>query len=123
MTQKDELVASVSGKLAKQPELPYQAAALGYQLHMLMVCYGGDRDEELKGLAGAFRAYIENHHLEELVANQIEYVSRLINSGRKLEYEEIHKIFSLCDEIEALRRLGLECDDATYLQYQNGLRR
>ena len=54
--------------------------------------------------------------MKDLISTQAAYAKRLASSPGPLLYEEMHKLFSLCDEIRALRYLGLtltisECED------------
>jgi hypothetical protein len=52
----------------------------------------------------------------ELLANQTRYASRLASAPGKLIYEEIHKLFSLLDEVHALRATGHSADEALLQQ-------
>jgi hypothetical protein len=103
----------------KRPLLPHQVGAMGFEVYLLV--RANDLGEEGQQLVISFREYVKHNGFENLVQHQIEYVMRIIGY-RHLVYEDIHKVFSLCDEIEGLRQLGLEVDDRIYTTYQETLR-
>lgn len=62
---------------------------------------------ELRSLVVSFAESLPVWGMADLLAVQTNYARNLAASPRALEYEEMHKLFSLCDEIFALRELGL----------------
>lgn len=94
----------------------HEAATLGYEVFCLgYVHQAGD-------LKNDFHNYIKRHGFEDVLEYQIEYAMRLIRNQGDLLYEEVHKLFSLCDEIEALRTLGCGADDAVLQEFYGSLK-
>lgn len=60
--------------------------------------------------------------MKGLIDTQARYAKSLASSPGKLLYEEMHKLFSLCDEIRALRYLGLATATAEYEELEAALR-
>ena len=89
--------------------LPHQAASIGVNLHFLLRDCGQDQ-AELRRLVARFMESLPDWGIEDVVANQADYARRLASARRELEYEEWHKLFSLCDDVQALRELGLTID-------------
>ena len=54
--------------------------------------------------------------------HQMNYANRLSYDKWDLEYEEMHKLFSLADEIWALKALGLPFSRSLYAKFEKGLR-
>lgn len=91
-------------RLAKDAVLPHQAAAIGMEVFALT--------EELAhsdaaSLISDFKAALQRWELQEVLANQVNYAVRLALDPHDLLYEEMHKLFSLLDEIHALGQIGL----------------
>lgn len=120
MANKDGLLKTIQGELKKQPRLPCHAAALGYRLFALAITQGSPGDEEVEGIVDEFRAYVKTHQLEDLLNHQIRYAMRLTEGD--LIFESMFQLFSLCDEIEALRQIGLEVDVQVYADFQSAVR-
>lgn len=119
MIPRQKLLSRVKEKLKERSRNVNQAAVLAYELCMLKTVYG---DQDYTELLNDFRSYIASNHFEDLLVRQMDYLLRLIEYEGKLEYEEVSKVFSLCDEIEALRHLGFSVDETVYLQYESSLR-
>jgi len=60
--------------------------------------------------------------LEDLPATQLLYAMRLADSSGPLLYEELHKLFSLCDETHALRTLGFQADPTLHERFELAVR-
>ena len=73
-------------------------------------------------MVSKFKSYLVQYDFVDLLDRQIDYALNLINFEGELEYEDIHKLFILCDEIEALRRLELNMDTRLYQSYQSSFR-
>ena len=86
--------------------LPHQAAALAMQLFLLRLDPEENRSESQRLVDEFFRC-VPLWGMEDLLSVQVEYARRLAASPGTLEYEEMHKLFSLCDEIQALKELGM----------------
>ncbi|WP_339683443.1 hypothetical protein [Gimesia maris] len=68
----------------------------------------GDNEETAQELRNGFLNYIEVHNFQDVLQRRIEYAIKLASAERDLLYEEMLKLFYLCDEIESLITLGLE---------------
>jgi hypothetical protein len=97
----------------------HEAAALSYDIckcaHEIDRKFAGEVSEE-------FRARARELSSEDILDSHIEYVVTLATAKRKLLYEELHKVFSLSDEIEALRFMGYEIDPRRLEQLNAALR-
>ena len=60
--------------------------------------------------------------LEELLTTQMLYAMRLADLSGPLLYEELHKLFSLCDETHALRTLGFQADPTLHERFEQAVR-
>lgn len=60
--------------------------------------------------------------LDDLVSRQMLYAIRIAQTAGKIEYEEMHKLFSLCDEIYALRKLGLAAASEMEREFETAIR-
>lgn len=98
---------AMSGKL-----LAHQAAAIGLQLHKLQSRLGVAMDRRVEGLMNRYLSLLPAWGLEDLLQRQTDYAIEIASAEGALEYEEMHKLFSLCDEISALQALGLKSDSA-----------
>lgn len=58
----------------------------------------------------------------EMLPSRIRYASRLAMPPGELIYEEMHKLFSLLDEVYALRAMGYSADEATLQQMDADVR-
>jgi hypothetical protein len=87
--------------------LPHQAASIGVDLYFLLQD-GGQDQAEVRRLVARFMESLPLWGMEDVLANQAEYARRLASAPGELLYEEMHKLFSLCDDVRALRELGLD---------------
>ena len=69
-------------------------------------------DESQANLTASFTNYLEEHSLSSILADHVQYATKLANACGPLIYEEMAQLFHLCDEIEALSLLGLQFDEA-----------
>lgn len=115
-TQKIKLNA-IKKKLEKANALPHYSASIGYEIYCAMSDYDLEESiiNELKKKYFAF--LIKNKH-DEIIDVQTNYALNLINSDSKLEYEELHKLFSLADEIFALNQLGLNSNFSKQKEFE-----
>ena len=74
-------------------------------------------------LAATFIDALPAWNMTDLLAHQMSYAQRLADSEGPLLYEEMHKLFSLRDEIHAMRVLGLPADDGALAAVDAALRR
>ena len=82
----------------------HEAAATGQEVAAVMVGLDGGEGADLRRL---FVATLETSGMTDVLENQIQYAVGLARCDRELLYEEMHKLFCLLDEIEALQILGL----------------
>jgi hypothetical protein len=81
------------------------------------------QDPRLLQLDEAFHRVVRDAGLEDLLNHQLGYAIRVADAPGDLSYEEMHKLFSLADEIHALRELGFEADDSLVGRFEETLRR
>jgi hypothetical protein len=107
MKASEEALRFIRSELNTQPKSPNDAAALGYELlaYLRQNCPGDQLESKLRR---DFRQYIERNSFDSLFIQHVEYAKRLALSEGDLLYEEMLKLFYLCDEIEALSALGFE---------------
>jgi hypothetical protein len=109
----DELMTELRGYLSQPVRLPYQASAIVKLLFLLSSVYQ---------LGEAFSAAYDAGLRDELLANQVRYASRLATAPGKLIYEEMFKLFSLLEEIHALRVMGYAVDESLLQQMEADVR-
>lgn len=91
-------------RLAKDAVLPYQAAAVGMEVFTLTTELV---HSDACSLISDFMSALQRWELQDVLENQVNYAVRLARDAHDLLYEEMHKLFSLLDEIHALRTIGL----------------
>jgi hypothetical protein len=99
----------------------YQAAAVAYEILATATTHG-ELDSQIPALRTRFLELLENRGFGNLLERHIKYAIKLASSEEELLYEEMHKLFSLCDEIEALRFLGLKVSPALEKELVKALR-
>lgn len=109
MQSDQESIQSIRAALDRQPRNRHDAAALGYELlsYLRQHCADDRMKDELRR---AFQQYIQRHSFDDLLAQHVEYARRIALSAGDLLYEEMLKLFYLCDEIKALSSLGFVID-------------
>jgi hypothetical protein len=125
MTNTDKAKASairaIEESLQSDVRLPHQAASIALDIFMLMVRLGAS-DPEAQALRSRFHALLSSRGMEDLLENQVEYAMRLAQAEGALEYEEMHKLLSLCDRIYQLEFLGLSFEAALRARYEQAVR-
>jgi hypothetical protein len=119
---KAELLEELQHKLQVPPRLPGSAAELGYEVFLLSKELQSCNDPDGARLTRTYHEYVTNHKCFGMVQNQIEYAIRLASDQGDLLYEEMSKLFSLRDEIEALKTLGYVGDREGYIRCEQALR-
>lgn len=122
MNDKDRLVDSVEARLNAEVRLPHQACAIAYDIFMLMLKHELVDDGHVKELASKFVSLLPEWELEDLIVRQVQYAQRIADYDGILEYEEMHKLLSLCDEIQSLEYLGLNFNDTLKREFVESLR-
>jgi hypothetical protein len=118
----DELMTELRGYLSQPVRLPYQASAIVKLLFLLSSVYHLENDPGVAELGEAFSAAYDAGLRDELLANQVRYASRLATAPGKLIYEEMFKLFSLLEEIHALRVMGYAVDESLLQQMEADVR-
>lgn len=116
----DSRTAKIHEGLGRRFHLPHQAAAMALQLFVLLVEHGDA--QQTRGLIARFVEALSASGMSDLLCVQMAYARRLAESTGPLQYEEMHKLFSLCDEIGAMRMLGLTEPDQVADSLEHALR-
>ena len=96
--------------------LPREAASIALILYLEL--HDGLEKEEFERLKGKFlRAVASSQVGEDLLPSRVRYARRLATDENELIYEELHKLFSLCENIFVLTWLGFEIEDDVYAGY------
>jgi hypothetical protein len=122
-TTAEDLIRQAEEALARPLRLPYQASAIATRLYKLSNVHQLADDDRVVALQQRFHDVLEQAELPNILGNQLEYASRLASAPGPLIYEEMHKLFALCDEIHALRSQGFRADDALVRQFEDDVRR
>ncbi len=80
---------------------PHQVTTIALELFLLLI-HSKKTDQDVKSLRASFLALLPVWKFEDITNIQANYAIRIADEKGQLEYEEMHKIFSLCDEIHAL---------------------
>lgn len=121
-TDANEVLNSVREKLSRQYLRPYQVASLGNSIFRLKNVYKKLNDKEYQNFINEFMKLIEKWDLHDLLEGQIEYAIKLAEAGRELIYEEMFKLFCLCDEIEGLKCIGFEVEESLNIELKEALK-
>ena len=107
MTIKNVLIDSVIEKLNREIRLPHHASSIAYDLFVLNFRFKLGNDPLMRELLSKFFFLLSERDLEDLLIRQVCYAQKIAQYNYDIEYEEMHKLISLCDEIYALEYLGL----------------
>jgi hypothetical protein len=83
----------------------HEASAVVMNLRRLLDA-AGPNDSAVTALRTHFDAAVRAAGFDDLASTQAAYAMRLAESSGELSYEEMHKLFSLTAELDALQRLG-----------------
>lgn len=118
----NEILNSICKKLKKQNLRPGQVASLGNSIFRLKNVYKKLNDKDYQNFLNEFMQLIEKCDLHILLERQMEYALKLAKAGRELIYEEMFKLFCLCDEIVGLKGIGFEVDGSLNNELKEALR-
>jgi len=118
----DDLIRETEKAFAGAVRLPHQAGAIAMNLFLLSTVCRLAKDPRVADLQEKFRQAIHSAPFEDLLANEVRYASRLARAPGLLIYEEMHKLFSLCDEVHALVALGYEPDEELAQRFEDDVR-
>lgn len=108
MKDEKELSRSIEKKMKEKFHLPHKVSSLIFEVFMLIYFY--ERKDWLARIPEVRKVVLENG-FEEIAREQAEYAIRISDSDRMIEYEEMHKLLSLCEEIFALDYLGFKLEN------------
>jgi len=91
-------------------------------LFLLSQVHGLAEDPRIRDLGRRFEVAMRATGLKDVLSNQLRYAIRLARAPGVLSYEEIHKLFSLCDEVHALRALEFTADAQLIADFETGVR-
>ena len=117
----DTRAAEIRASIDSGAALPHQAAAIAMEIFLLSVGRGA-ADSEVRSLVARFIEILPVWGMPDLLALQMSYAQTLAEAKGQLEYEEMHKLFSLRDEIRAMRTLGLAADEQDVVELDTALR-
>lgn len=107
-----DILKSIQERLKKSHLYPHQVASLGEDIFILKNRLGRLNNREYEVILKDYTKLLDKLGLQDILLNQIQYAIRIAKSQGELEYEEMHKLFSLCDEISALKNIGLKVDES-----------
>jgi len=123
MEQVDSIIESAWGVLGKKVDSIYKSSVLGLNLFLLLyVHHLQDDDQRVSPLLIRFWELASEPGIENSLDHQLRYATRLAQSGGLLLYEEMHKLFSLCDQIYALQTLGLRVTPEKLASFESAIR-
>jgi hypothetical protein len=106
----EELLRESEAALARPIVSRHVASALAMNLFLLASVAGLADDPRVIELRARFEDAVHRAGFRDLAATQASYAIRLATAPGRLEYEEMHKVLSLANEIHALRQLGFSLD-------------
>ena len=122
MNDKSELINSIEDRLNANVRLPHQACSIAYDINVLIRKHGLSNNNHIQELATKFVSLLPEWELEDLIVRQVQYAQRIADYDGTLEYEEMHKLFSLCDEIQSLEDLGLDFNENLKKEFEESIR-
>jgi hypothetical protein len=117
----EDLIDEARRALARIPRRPADASVVAEALFRLEAVYGRDEDPRVIELRERFHETFGGIEAE-MLPSQVRYVSRLASAPGELIYEEMHKLFSLLDEVYALRAMGYSTAEAALQQMDTDVR-
>jgi hypothetical protein len=99
--------------------LPYQFSIMISEIYQIKLS-GTSNESEIDGIVSV----IKNKVLEmkvDLATTQMNYAINLATAKGDLLYEEMHKLFSLRNEIFALEEMGFSCNESLKKDVDNAL--
>jgi len=118
---KESAIAAIETLIEGEVHSPHDAAEIASNIFALLSRFGAE-DPEVRQLASKFVARLSEWGLEDLLEQRVEYAMRLADSAGDLEFEEMHKLLSLCDDVFELESIGLRLTPALRRAYENAVR-
>ena len=119
--KKVELLKSVREMLKKPYLNPPQVAGIGEEIFILKKVLKLD-DKQYQDVLDEYIKIIKKFGLHDLLENQSKYAIKLAGVRRELIYEEMFKLFCLCDEIAGLKGIGFEVEGSLDNELKDALR-
>jgi hypothetical protein len=116
----EELIADTSTALARPMVSRHIASALA--MNVFLLSNAASDDQRVGELRARLDDAVDRAGFGDLAATQAIYAIRLASARGRLEYEEMHKLLSLANEIHALRVLGFPLDDDRIQELDAALR-
>ena len=98
----------IKRKLKQESCMPFQASSIAQTLFLENE---QNNNEDTVKLISLFLNKLIEWDLERLWFKQLNYGKAIADSEFDLEYEEMHKLYSLCDEIYCLEKIGLKTNE------------
>ena len=121
--QIERKIKFIEKEIQKDKQMPHLASVVAFEFFLLIYILKEKDEKKIRKLYSVFINQLSNWNLENLLDRQIEYAIKLADSEGKLEYEEMHKLFSLCDEIYALETLGFTKNKKYKLTLEEALKK
>jgi hypothetical protein len=118
----EELIHESDAALARPLVSRHEASALAMNVFLLLQVAGLATDPRVAELRRRLDEAVRSAGFDDIAATQADYAIRLAVARGRLEYEEMHKLLSLADEIHALRQLGYALAPALAEELEAGLR-
>jgi hypothetical protein len=116
----EDLIDEARRTLSRRSARPRDASMVAKALFLLEV-HGRGEDPRVIDLRGRFHETFGGME-GEMLPSRIRYASRLASPPGELIYEEMHKLFSLLDDVYALRATGYSADQAALQQMDADVR-
>jgi hypothetical protein len=120
MSSNNNLLTSITTALSKDNPLPHQAASISIDIQKLSL--NSPDNKTINKLKSDYIGKLNSWKLSNIISHQINYAIRIAASPGLLEYEEMHKLFSLCDEIHALQYCGLTIEAQEKINFEETIR-
>ncbi len=115
-----QLITSIKADLNRASFSPNRGASIGLDL-FLARAVDELPEAQTAGLLSTLSQRLAECETENLLVNRLEYALRMAAPGQ-LEYEEVSKLFSVCNEIHALTELGFEAPKRLSEEFEAAVR-
>lgn len=110
-TDKFELLKSIREMLKKPLLNPSQLSGIGEEVYILKKVFKLE-ENIYQDILNEYMNIIRKLDLHDLLKRQIEYAIRIAESRKDLIYEDMFKLFCLCDEIMGLKGIGFKIEES-----------
>lgn len=120
---KKQLFLSIEKRLNESTLSKHQALDVADGLFLLMQTDDELEKKQLNVLQSKFLDILNRSGILDLVQSQMNYAIKIADAPGELLYEEMHKLFSLCDTIYALENLGSNSDNHLKESYEKSIKK